>query len=132
TGWLFKKVPDESGAQVPNPISLVSRWKILDNLRRSLVEPATFVLLLGGWLFGRSPALWTFATIAILLLPPLGELISRIIHGVVTEKPDEIRDAFSGLLTSIASVFLTFTFLGHQALVSLDAVARAFIRRAVT
>ena len=35
--WLTDTVPDESGAQVQNPISLVSRWKILDNLRRSLV-----------------------------------------------------------------------------------------------
>ena len=48
--WLTDRVPDESGARVPNPISLVSRWKILDNLRRSLVEPATFALLLFGWL----------------------------------------------------------------------------------
>ena len=31
TGWLFSRVPDESGRKVPNPISLVSQWKILDN-----------------------------------------------------------------------------------------------------
>ena len=59
--WLTDKVPDESGAPVRNPISLVSRWKIFDNLRRSLVEPATFTLLLYGWfatnhpVFGRLP-----------------------------------------------------------------------------
>src|ERR1700756_158217 len=34
-GWLFPRVPDEAGASVPNPISLISRWKIFDNLRRS-------------------------------------------------------------------------------------------------
>ena len=38
-GWLLADVPDETGARVANPISLISRWKILDNLRRSLVEP---------------------------------------------------------------------------------------------
>ncbi len=47
--WVTERVPNESGARVPNPISLVSRWKIFDNLRRSLVEPATFVLFLFGW-----------------------------------------------------------------------------------
>src|SRR4029077_4240410 len=47
--WLFGRVPDESGHLVPNPISIASRWKILDNLRRSLVEPATFALFLAGW-----------------------------------------------------------------------------------
>ena len=48
-GWLFPHVPDESADRVPNPISLISWWKIFDNLRRSLVEPATFLLLVAGW-----------------------------------------------------------------------------------
>ena len=47
--WIFGRVPDESGRLVPNPISLISKWKIIDNLRRSLVEPATFALLVAGW-----------------------------------------------------------------------------------
>ena len=34
--WIFNRVPDESRQLVRNPISLVSRWKIVDNLRRSL------------------------------------------------------------------------------------------------
>ena len=44
---------------VPNPISLVSRWKIVDNLRRSLMEPATFLLFIAGWFYlaGRSALL---------------------------------------------------------------------------
>ena len=46
--WLFAWVPDEEGRLVRNPISLISRWKMFDNLRRSLVEPATFLLLVSG------------------------------------------------------------------------------------
>src|SRR2546423_10132228 len=49
-GWLFPRVTEESGEHAPNPISSISRWKIFDNLRRSLVEPATFLLLVLGWL----------------------------------------------------------------------------------
>ena len=49
--WIFGKVPDESGRLVTNPISLISKWKILDNLRRSLVEPATALLLIAGWFY---------------------------------------------------------------------------------
>ena len=48
--WLFGKVPDESGNYVTNPISTISRWKIFDNLRRSLVETLTFALLIAGWI----------------------------------------------------------------------------------
>ena len=50
-GWLLPTVPDESGQRVPNPISIAAQWKILDNLRRSLVEPATLtsVCAWAGW-----------------------------------------------------------------------------------
>ncbi len=69
--WLFGRVPDENGRRVPNPISFLSRWKILDNLRRSLVEAGMFLLLVLGWtvLPGR-PVYWTLVTIAILFVPP--------------------------------------------------------------
>ena len=64
TEWLLPQVPDESGGGVPNPLSVVSRWKILDNLRRSLVEPAfpaAFVRLAGAARYSRA---WTLATCA--------------------------------------------------------------------
>ena len=36
--WLFPFVPSRRGIE-RNPLSIISRWKILDNLRRSLVPP---------------------------------------------------------------------------------------------
>ncbi len=79
TSGCFRRVPDESGTRVPNPISLISRWKILDNLRRSLVEPATFLLLVLGWLVlpGRVRWLLDLATIGILFLPAWFQLVIR-------------------------------------------------------
>ena len=49
--WLLPRVPDFFGNYSPNPLSVISRWKILDNLRRSLTEIATFVMFLCAWLF---------------------------------------------------------------------------------
>ena len=68
-GWLFRFVPDESVHRVANPISLISWWKIVDNLRRSLVEPATFLLLVVGWFIPGKPWLWTLVTLCILFIP---------------------------------------------------------------
>ena len=48
--WLFSRVPNETGRLVTSPVSAISRWKIFDNLRRSLVEPATLILFVAGWL----------------------------------------------------------------------------------
>jgi len=130
--WLTDTVPDESGARVPNPISLVSRWKIFDNLRRSLVEPATFALLLYGWFVMNHPVLWTFAAICILFVPAWVELLFGLTRAVVSGQMRVARDAFGNLFDSNFTVLLTLTLLAHQTLLSLDAVVRALVRRLVT
>ena len=127
--WLTDLVPDESGGRVPNPISLVSRWKILDNLRRSLVEPATFVLLLFGWLVMGHPVLWTLATICILFVPAWGEFGFGLVRAVAARQLRMAGDALSNLFSANFTVLLTLTLLAHQTLLSLDAVLRALVRR---
>ena len=46
--WLGRRVPTPEGWRA-NPLPLLERWKLLDNLRRSLVPPALLVLLTLGW-----------------------------------------------------------------------------------
>ncbi len=130
--WLTDRVPDESGGRVPNPISLVSRWKILDNLRRSLVEPATFVLLLYGWLVMGHPVWWTLATICILFVPAWVEFGFGLARAVAALQPRIARDALSNLFSANLTVLLTLSLLAHQTLLALDAVVRALVRRLVT
>lgn len=130
--WLTDKVPDESGAQVRNPISLVSRWKILDNLRRSLVEPATFVLFLFGWFVMGHPVWWTVATVGIMFVPEWVELLFGLTRAVITRNFGVARDAVGNLVQANLTVLLTLTLLAHQMLLSIDAVVRALVRRLVT
>ena len=74
--WLFSKVPDESGRYVPNPISTISRWKIFDNLRRSLVATFTLILLVAGWLGLPGGALyWTLVTLFLMFVPTLVQFV---------------------------------------------------------
>ena len=128
-GWLLSAVPDEAGARVPNPISLISRWKILDNLRRSLVEPGTFILLVFGWLApGIRPVRWTLATVFLLFVPAVFQLIFGVIKAIVEDKASVARDALQSFLTTIITSTLTLIFLAHQTLLSLDAVVRAIVR----
>src|SRR5256712_2902200 len=59
-GWLRRSVRDAQGNKQPNRISAVSRWKILDNLRRSLLAPAIVLLLIAGWtILPGGPLWWT-------------------------------------------------------------------------
>jgi cyclic beta-1,2-glucan synthetase len=132
-GWLLSTVPDESGARVPNPISLISRWKILDNLRRSLVEPATFVLLLFGWLVpGGQHLAWTLGAVFLLALPICFQLAFGLGQALYEKKSEMARQAASAFLAASVTTLLTLAFLVHQTLLSLDAVARAIFRRFVS
>jgi len=132
-GWLLSDVTDETGARVSNPISLISRWKILDNLRRSLVEPATFLLLIFGWVMpGIRPVRWTLATVFLLFLPACFGLLVIIGKAVAEDKLSTIRDAVRTFLATLVTTTLTLTFLAHQTLLSLDAVVRALVRAYLT
>ncbi|MGA7930813.1 MAG: glucoamylase family protein, partial [Candidatus Sulfotelmatobacter sp.] len=131
--WLTSRVPDESGARVANPISPISRWKILDNLRRSLVEPATFLLLLFDWFVpGESALRWTLATVLILIIPSWFEFAFALVRGLVERKMTVAREAVGTFYAANFSVLLSLVFLAHQTLLSLDAVARALVRRNLT
>jgi cyclic beta-1,2-glucan synthetase len=132
-GWLLPHVWDESGTKVRNPISIISRWKIFDNLRRSLVEPATFLLLVFGWLLlDHSPAHWTLATICILFIPACFQFVLHLARALQKRNVIAAREALTALSTSSVNLFFTLTFLAHQTLLSLDAVIRALVRRLVT
>jgi cyclic beta-1,2-glucan synthetase len=68
--WLWPGVPGfERHSRPGNPLSALSRWKLLDNLRRSLLPAALMFVLLLGWT-ALSPAWWwTTAVLAIILTP---------------------------------------------------------------
>ena len=131
--WLLPTVPAPGGRRVPNPISLVSRWKILDNLRRALVEPATFLLFVLGWFVLPGPAwYWTLATLCLLFLPVLVSMLLKLTRAVAGRRSALTEVLPDGLAAASLGVLLTLTFLAHQMLLSIDAMARALARRAVT
>lgn len=135
TRWLMPRVPDGRGRMVANHFSAISRWKILDNLRRSLLEPATLLLLLAGWLVLHGGAgLWTALSIGMLLLPIYGGLAVALLRAPWG------RAGFVQWTRSIARtlarqhlmVALSLTFLLHDALLALDAIVRSLSRVFVT
>ncbi|MBN1600971.1 MAG: hypothetical protein JW915_05135 [Chitinispirillaceae bacterium] len=78
--WLLPIVPMLNGKTQKNPLSLLSWWKIFDNLRRSIVPLALLLLLLTGWTILTSPWFWTLAVAGIILTPSLVILIFNIFH----------------------------------------------------
>src|SRR5438093_345367 len=122
--WLKPRVPVGGGRFEPNPLSVFNRWKIFDNLRRSLVPPATVALLLAGWLFTPAPLLWSGLIAGLMLWPVLNSLLGLLFH----PPPPGTRfwrDPRDRLLRSMFAVI----FLADYAGMALDAIARVAYRR---
>src|SRR5215831_14918627 len=133
--WLRNYVPDRYNQLIPNPTSLISRWKILDNLRRSLLEPAMLALFIGGWIYLPPPAwYWTAAGIATLFLPVYWEVffatlrIPRELAGF----PAWLKDTAMAFVKGHAVSLLSLVFLLHQSMLSIDAIVRSVLRVFVT
>lgn len=132
--WLLPRVPDFFGARVPNPITLLSRWKIFDNLRRSLIELNLFLLLLAGWFAFRGGALyWTAVIVALLLMPTYVETFISLAQ---VWRADSLKvflkERANAFVTGHLQVFVMLVFLPHKAFVMLDAIVRTLTRLTVT
>lgn len=135
TRWLLGRVPDYHRRMIANPISLISRWKILDNLRRSLIEPATLLLFLAGWFYLPGEAwFWTVASLLMLFLPVYSNLVLSVIRAPWGSPGFRgwARDVAAGFLKGNAVTALSVVFLLHQSLLSLDAIGRSILRVFVT
>jgi len=131
--WLFGRVPDESGKFVPNPISTISWWKILDNLRRSLVEPITFLLFLLGWFILPGGALyWTVAGLVLLLLPVFVQLAFNVGRALLKGSFVGAREGVTTFASAFGFTILNLTFLPHHMFLSLDAIIRSLSRSLVS
>ena len=123
--WLLSRVPGPGGLILDNPISGLSRWKILDNLRRSLVTPAQIFLLFLGWLLLQQPRFWTYVVGGAVLTLPLLACI-RVILNKSREVPldQHFISAGRAIVRYAAQAGLILTFLPYEAFFSLDAVVR--------
>jgi cyclic beta-1,2-glucan synthetase len=131
--WMFSRVPDESGRLVKNPISDLSRWKIFDNLRRSLVEPFTFILFVAGWLgLPGGPLYWTIVSLLLLIFPTLVQLAFGLGRVLFSGRKGGAGEVLSGFWKSALMVLLNLVFLPHQTLLLIDAIVRALVRRFIT
>ncbi len=131
--WLLPRVPGPDGRRRKNTLSLLSRWKLADNLRRSLVPAALTLLLVLGWTVFASAGFWTTAVLGVLLLPPLLSTLLDLIR-----KPTDMRPG-QHLATVVQAAGQRFVQAGfalatlpHEAFYSLDAILRTLGRLAVT
>ena len=131
--WILPGVPGPDVRFQKNPLSLLSRWKIFDNLRRSLTPLALTILLLLGWTVLPRPWLWTLPVLGIFLIPSLMISFLDLFH-----KPVEVHlrqhllASLGGTVRNLGQIAFSFLCLPYEAFFSIDAVVRTIWRMLVT
>ncbi|MEP7031517.1 MAG: glycosyl transferase, partial [Pseudolabrys sp.] len=127
--WIFGKgLAASNGAR---EIPLLGRWKLLDNLRRSLSAPASFLALLIGWamLPASAALLWSsFVFLPFVLgsfLPLVAEVVPRRSEISVAS---HFRAFRSDLRIAAVQFSLNVVLLAHQAWLMTDAITRTLSR----
>jgi cyclic beta-1,2-glucan synthetase len=124
--WILPWVPVPGGRRGPNELSWFNRWKILDNMRRSLVPVMNLVSLLIAWLTSLQLS-WIVSLViaAQLLIQPLGLLFTAVTaKGKLRSYPQLGHD----LLRS----FVEAALIPFQAGLAMDAILRVFFRRFIS
>ena len=122
--FLFSSIPSGTG-MIKNPLSLLSKWKIFDNLRRSLVAPALMVLIaLGMSILPGNLLLWLGFAFAALLFPLISSAMNYVITGgLFREKIKSYIPIIAGMKALLYQAGLTFIFLPYQAYSMVKAVS---------
>ncbi len=131
--WLLPGVPGPAGNPQKNPLSALSRWKLLDNLRRSLVPAALTCLFLVGWTILSSPWIWTLAGLGVILIPPA---LTSLLEGLQKQTDLPFGQHLSGVLRAAGNRFaqaaFTLVCLPYEAFFSLDAILRTVWRMLIS
>jgi cyclic beta-1,2-glucan synthetase len=124
TPWLTHRVPRADGRTEPNPASVLSRWKVLDNLRRSLVPIALFSLLAVGWTTARALAA-TLTVLTVLTLPGLLAAAADLLRRP-SEAPalGHLRDVTRTLGRQLLREAFALACLPYEAFISVSAIVR--------
>ncbi len=129
--WLLPYVLNEQGTIERNPISFLGKWKILDNIRRTLLPIAFTISFLLGWLYSPTPMSWTALIVGLLFLPALLTFsfpIRRVERGGDLNGLPDFRPFVKELLRA----WLRLIFLIHESFVLSDAIFRALWRMLVS
>ena len=128
--WLLPRVPAVDKGTIPNDLSVIGRWKILDNLRRSLLAPALLALFVAGWLWlPGSPLVWTLAGGLTLAMPVLTGLVLGLVQAV---SGSPWRQVFRAFQTGLVRWVLALAFILYETLLTLGGIAITLVRLFVT
>jgi cyclic beta-1,2-glucan synthetase len=132
--WILGRGPNAGTCRARGTMPAVGRWKMLDNLRRTLSAPACLLALLAGWTLPlNEAAIWTIFVLSTIVLPTLIPVVGAVVprrSGITVRS--HLGALGADLRLALVQSALMMTFLAHQAWLMGDAISRTLIRLCVT
>ncbi|MDP5215493.1 hypothetical protein ORJ66_20825 [Pseudoalteromonas tunicata] len=126
--WIVSKTGNPKG------VTALGRWKLLDNLRRSLVAPMTLLALALCWLLPSEMAMIVTAMLLASMAIPvfIPSLFSFIPHHSGVGIAHHLRLWLGDLQLALSQTYLSLTFLPDKSWHTLDAITRTLVRKWIT
>ncbi|WP_417594260.1 GH36-type glycosyl hydrolase domain-containing protein [Parasphingorhabdus sp.] len=128
--WLGRFVAASNGEKIRNRLSGLDRWKIIDNLRRSLIAPSLLLMVAVGWLLlPGNPWFWTFLAV----FAHGGQIFTDLITGLSQgRRRGAVRGLFAQLADQSGRWFLAIAYLPFESFVAVHAILVALWRQYVS
>lgn len=134
--WLKGWVMDKNGNKVKNSLSFISKWKMIDNMRRSLISP--FLMLtffLGLAVLPGSYAAWTAFVVFVAGLPLTMSILNSLLSGSTAffrGRAGSNSSAVTGIKAALYQTLFIVMFLPYQAYLMLNAILVTLCRVCIT
>nr|WP_284680395.1 glucoamylase family protein [Aceticella autotrophica] len=132
--WLLNRISNRRGEKIKNHLTAISKWKIIDNMRRSLVSPAVVVLtLLSLSILPGHSIIWLGLVLSTIFFPLITTVIDTAITGIKMDfRERSYISVIDDIGVSLYQGILQFIFLPYQAYMMVDAVTRTIVRVWIT
>ncbi|MGD0121641.1 MAG: glucoamylase family protein [Candidatus Limnocylindrales bacterium] len=128
--WILGRARDATGRKIRGSVPGIARWKMIDNLRRTMSAPLTLAVLVAAWTLPSVAAgVWTGFVLASVVAPETLPILAGLRprrQGI--SKRSHIRAVGGDIALAVAHVFLGIAFLAHRAWLMVDAILRTLAR----
>lgn len=132
--WLLPRVPTLDHKWEKNPISQLGKWKLFDNLRRSLISPGLLLLLVLSYVLSPE-AIWLIPLLILItvMLPLVVSLFTSIIHKSKEQSwYFHLREVLLRATRQFKQVLLSLALLPYEAYLNSTAIGISLWRLLVT
>ncbi len=133
-GWLKGTVKNLKGKKVNNPINPIGKFKIFDNLRRMLVNPALLLILMLSLIIPKTTPIWSIIFVFLVVSLPVIFYVKDLLR-IQQRKISAFKyydDLSFGALALLSRVCITFMTVPYYSYLYLDALVRSTYRMLIS